>query len=212
MSLRREHQDLGSNKDNIHIYLKTDKQREAVFNETTSSHERYIILMNDELHSENKELNIKLAEMTIERDEAIADTDRLETAKRYSNGLLKNLGELNKMYIAFNTIMQSNYTTMHGHFNSLYRFNTINQYLCLVAFLLQFATIYTISNSILAVLCGVLPVMYYGLYFTCFSSHKIHKICMLDYSNHLDVVKKSMADIEKITKSQDFLGDLIDNI
>ena len=45
-----------TNSENVHIYLKTNKEHDHVLKDATP-HEKYIILCNETLQSENKSLN-----------------------------------------------------------------------------------------------------------------------------------------------------------
>ena len=79
----------------VHIYLGKPEEKERVF-ANASSHEKYIILMNESLQSENRRLTIKITEQTQRVEELEGDEDRAEVRMNNVKGLLKNFNEMHK--------------------------------------------------------------------------------------------------------------------
>lgn len=82
---------------NLNIYLGSSDNKQLVL-ENASASEKYIIFMNDNLQTENKELRIKIDDITKEKDELQDDNEKFDTSKRYMKGLLKNLVEIEKLH------------------------------------------------------------------------------------------------------------------
>jgi len=80
---------------NVNIYLANPKDRENVLAEA-GSYQKYIILMNESLQSENRQQTIQIAQQA-ERIEGLED-DEDRADKRLNNvkGLLKNFNEMHK--------------------------------------------------------------------------------------------------------------------
>jgi|UniRef100_A0A6C0CXG2 outer membrane murein-binding lipoprotein Lpp len=81
---------------NINIYL-TEQNKETVLSGSTS-YERYIIIANETLQIENRELSKRIKTLENNVDDLESQMDKEETSKSYMRGLLKNLAELNKLF------------------------------------------------------------------------------------------------------------------
>ena len=81
--------------ESINIYL-YGRNKEKIL-EGASSHEKYIILMNETLQAENRELKNSVKELEVKNEELECDSDRSEISKKYTIGLLKNFAEIDKM-------------------------------------------------------------------------------------------------------------------
>ena len=81
----------------VHIYLKSDGKGENKVLEGASAHERYIILMNDNLqHRVEKRLGT-IKELEARVSELEDEVDRADTRRNYVKSLLKNFHEMHKM-------------------------------------------------------------------------------------------------------------------
>ena len=80
----------------VHIYLKSDGKDGSSCLKGASAHERYIIIMNDNLQvrAEKQLSTIKELEARIETLEE--EVDRSDTRRNYVKGLLKNFHEMHK--------------------------------------------------------------------------------------------------------------------
>ena len=82
-------------KEIVNIYL-SGRNKENVL-EGASPQERYIILMNETLQTENRELKNFVKDLEIKNEEFETDSDRSEVSKRYTIGLIRNFAEIDKM-------------------------------------------------------------------------------------------------------------------
>jgi hypothetical protein len=83
-------------KETVNIYLKSDSDKKNVLS-GASSHSKYIILMNETLQVENREMRTNIIEFENKLKESEEEEDRHDISKRYIKGLLKNLVEMEKM-------------------------------------------------------------------------------------------------------------------
>jgi len=83
----------------VNIYFKNQNDTEKVFRDLpSSSHERYIILMNETLQTENRVLTKRNSELEKRIDELEEENENYDTSKRYTRGLLKNFVELERLH------------------------------------------------------------------------------------------------------------------
>ena len=79
---------MSKTKENINIFLNTTEKKEAILS-TASSQESYIILMNDYLHSENKDYRDKNSELEYKIEELETDNTRMEGGNIYERNIKK---------------------------------------------------------------------------------------------------------------------------
>ena len=130
--------------ENVNIYMKNDSIKDNVLKDS-SSYERYIILMNESLHAENKELfntNKKLEKQISEYEEEV---DKYDISKRYTKGLLKNLVELERLRNRISENNEKMYFNMKDDFNKTYKNNKYYLRLYELVTLLIFAILYEIN-------------------------------------------------------------------
>lgn len=190
----------------VHIYL-DNNNRDKVFDKTTSSHERYIILMNDELQAENRQLHKTISTLNFEKQQLESDNERFDEAKRYSNGLLKNVAELNKLYIKLNILQKTQMQKIEEFNHSLMKqINELN--LCFSILI----CLYLILLFIPILRFLMIPIM---IIIFCLSRSRVkagsekYKRLILESDNKIKDINK---DITEITQSQDHLSELIDTI
>jgi len=192
----------------INIFLKNDETKNQILN-GSSSHSRYIILMNETLQMENRNLSAQVKELEYKVSEAEEEIDRYDVSKRYTKGLLKNLVELEK----FRAIVANNNQTIINAMNL-----DINQYSSKAKRHIR------ILESLMFVLVAI---FWETKYFDNFQLFVVFFIMLFNISfvenMHFNLPKKqflveneensrSNESIKKITDSQDFLSDYIDNI
>lgn len=85
---------ISEEKEGIHIYVKEGEKDPLLAK--ASVHERYIILMNDTLHQQNKEAESKISALESQVEELENQSDRDDKRRNYIKGLLKNFHELHK--------------------------------------------------------------------------------------------------------------------
>ena len=190
--------------ENVNIYMKNDSIKDNVLKDS-SSYERYIILMNESLQAENKELfntNKKLEKQISEYEEEV---DKYDISKRYTKGLLKNLVELERLRNRISENNEKMYFNMKDDFNKTYKNNKYYLRLYELVTLLIFAILYEIN--IIELLQFILFMIFIVINFYMFEkiNRKFNDIKCIE--NDELYIK-----IKKINDSQDFLNDYIDNI
>jgi hypothetical protein len=85
------------NFENFHIYLKSDKEKDMVLKDA-SPHEKYIILLNETLQTENRELRETITKNENAIETLEEDVDKLENSKRYMRGFLNNILIVEKLH------------------------------------------------------------------------------------------------------------------
>ena len=86
---------MSENKETVNIYLHDKDEKERVLKEA-SPHERYIILMNDTLQTENRQHVIQIKELEDRVEEMDGELGQAETRNSNIKGLLKNFHEMDK--------------------------------------------------------------------------------------------------------------------
>ena len=190
--------------ENVNIYMKNDLTKENILKDS-SSYERYIILMNETLQNENKELNITIKNLEKQISEYEEEIDQYDTSKRYTKGLLKNLVELEKMR---NRISENNdklYSQIRDEHNKIYKNNKFYMRFYELITLIIFSVFYEIK--IIELTHFVIFMFFVIINFYMFE--KINK--KIDDTKCVEN-DELFIKIKKINDSQDFLNDYIDNI
>ena len=196
-------------KETINIFLNNESDKEKIFRDPDLSEKRYIILQNDILHSENRQLSQEIHSLQKRVDELEEENDKYDTSKRYTRGLLKNLVELEKLrkgvaetnkYILLDTVkkFKDKYETEKFYFRIL---EAIISFCFLVILYLKiFDTTYFFLFSI-----GSLgPIIFVEQMFSNFN--------IPSYTDENKLIKELENEIKKISDSQDFLNEYIDCI
>jgi hypothetical protein len=194
------------NPENIHIYLKSDKDQEMLKN--VSSYEKYIILTNETLHSENRELrgeNLKLTEKVEKQED---DYDNLEKSINYMKGFLKNLvimeqisfsksEEYKKIYNDFDVEVKNfrNITLKHFRF--------LQAIMVIIVAVLYETEIYSFLQSF--IMCIIFVV------FSAFHESTIKEMKVPNtISLHLKKIHEKDSEMAELKKGQDFLNEYIE--
>ena len=80
----------------VNIFFKTNKIKEETLKGSTPF-DRYIILQNETLQEENRQLTSKVNDLQTENSLLQEDIDKYDNSSRYFKGLLINLSELEKL-------------------------------------------------------------------------------------------------------------------
>ena len=183
--------------EHVNIYLKNNTDKENIFRDS-STYEKYIILMNEDLQGENKNLTEQINDL---KDE----NDKYDTSKRYIKGLLHNLIEIEKM----TTEINENICKFYKKEKNIYETNFIS-----TKFYFQ------LYESFFIIFLGILFQLsliniFLVLIFTFYISGNFYfieklptKFIICDLSENDKLNEK----IQKIKNSQDFLSEYIDNI
>ena len=105
----------------VNIFFKTNKTnkiKDEIFKGSTPF-DRYIILQNETLQEENRELVSKVNELQNKNSSLQDDIDKYDNSTRYFKGLLKNLSELEKLSTVVSTeieILSNKNFTLYKNF------------------------------------------------------------------------------------------------
>ena len=116
---------MNDKKETVNIFFKNDTDKEKVLKDS-SSYERYIILMNELLQSENRDLAYKNADLQQQIAQLESDNETYDNSKRYTRGLLKNLVELEKLRNDVSKISKTRFNGIEKYITAYY--DTQKQY------------------------------------------------------------------------------------
>jgi hypothetical protein len=190
--------------ENVNIYMKNDSIKENILKDS-SSYERYIILMNESLQNENKELNTTIKNLEKQIADYEEEVDKYDVSKRYTKGLLKNLVELERLRTKISENNEKMYSDIKDDCNKTFKNNKfylrlyelITLVICSVLFEINFLDLFQF----------ILFMNFIIINFYAFEKINI-KIKNVKCLENDELYIK----IKKINDSQDFLNDYIDNI
>jgi len=195
------------NKD-VNIYFTNDKTRDNTLKDSTS-YERYIILMNETLQTENRTLSSKISDIEKKVDILEEENDTFDNSKRYTRGLLKNLVELEKMHSQISAKHKLMFLDTKEYINKyfkkhIYYFRVLECILICFSALIYHNNVFNDMEFLLFSIFFIIPIVFTEMIFSKFDLPK--------YSNDIDTIKEIEDKIKKINDSQDFLSDYIDNL
>ena len=176
-----------------HIFLNTAEKKDNILTGSTS-YEKYIICMNDQLTAENHSLHKKLQDLTTEKDSIEDENEKYDISKRYTKGLLHNLVELEKLHNNARIITKDMFNISHSSITYKFIIDLLFLLYTIILFYLDYSILFIITIQI--IICTS--------YTTLQNKHKNN----IFYSQLADLDSK----ITKIKNSQDFIGTYIDNI
>lgn len=199
---------MNDKKETVNIFFKNDTDKEKVLKDS-SSYERYIILMNELLQSENRDLAYKNADLQQQISQLESDNETYDNSKRYTRGLLKNLVELEKLRNDVSKISKTRFNGIEKYITTYYEqqkqyftyLKSVIIGIIAVIFHFKFFTTYQF------ILCFVLvssPIIFLELHF--------RKFKIPSYKADGEIIKAKEERIKEISDSQDYLSELIDNI
>ena len=187
----------------INIYLNNQEIKSTILNDVTAER-RYIILQNDTLQAENRNLNNRIHDLENQIEELETDSAKMERSATYIKGMLKNFVEVDKLYKIVdkeNTQLQSKMTKIYIDMKSLLFTNLI---IYKVISMLIFSICFCIGNpSIFFILDNLLCLYIFYEY-----NSKFKRNTNLSESENTMEIREKIKDIHK---SQDYIVDLIDN-
>lgn len=195
-------------KETVNIYLKSESDK-AILKSTSSPERKYIILQNDQLHAENREMRYRIHELEVKVREQEEEEDKRDVSARYTKGLLKNLVELEKMHAETaklqKDILQGAETFLVFYKTKAFRHLRILQAMLLAVLGILYETEYLQGFQFYMVFTIVIFVV-------AFTENILKALILPDYPDKTLRITKLHSDIKEITDAQDFLSEYIDNL
>ncbi len=199
--------------EHVNLYFKNNDSREELF-KNTNPYEKYIITMNESIQVENRELKERVKDLEHELQERVEEIDTYDVSKRYTKGLLKNLVELEKLRAQISKNNEESYKKIEEFIQNKKKKSDkyVNIYNFLIIILLylvyQFNGLNFIIHSQFFVEILVFLLTYHIFTFN-YTYIKINeKVPSFENIENINLELK----IKKISESQDFLSDYIDNL
>lgn len=170
------------------ISISTDNKKKRKLEESEKPFETYILIQNEELSNQNKQLIIDMKELEREKDEIDNFLDKSDRDKLHLKNFTKTIKDLNELYMSLvdsKTIVMRIQNNVINIFISFYLFQFI-----FVFFNIHYLIYITMYSGIL---------MYIGTFYKKFEKNS--SIC-----------KKYKNEITEIKKSNQYLDDYIDNM
>lgn len=190
----------------INIYLRDQETKSAVISDL-SAERKYIILQNDTLQAENKNLNNKIVELENHIEELETDSAKMERSSTYIKGMLKNFVEVDRLYRK----IDSNNTQLESKMNKIIK--DMNE--SLIKELLR----YKVVSILFFIICFFIGHKYSAytfftfdqIFFIVLFSKYIYKTMKNTTVSESESVKETRTKINEIHKAQDYIVELIDN-
>jgi hypothetical protein len=193
---------------NVHIYLKSDNDStQRVFSKPDGQFDRYVILMNETLQVENRELRDSLKENEARAEELESENDRHDKGKTYIKGLLKNLVELDTLRKADTAINTEIHLTILKQVKN-YKLQMYKNLQVLTVCLLVACIALAIYGSwVYAMICALLSCA--DIWSRCES---ITCFVTSNFAEKNESLKTIRAEIKIITDAQDFIHNHMDSL
>lgn len=207
----------------VNIVLNTEEKKDKVLKSDNSTNE-YIIMMNDHLQYENRELREKVNEQTTEISTLEEDCDKSEKSIRYMKGLLKNMNEIRNNAIESRNLTHKTYLAIRSKYREEARLvslipKVVYYYLGVLFVFMMFLMLYIGSIegcigvfvlSFINTMALVLGFLFNGMMPEDFmKTYEKENELMTETSKK---VKELDTQIKKTEDSIDFINETIDNI
>jgi hypothetical protein len=190
----------------VNIFFKTNKIKEETLKGSTPF-DRYIILQNETLQEENRQLTSKVNDLQTENSSLQEDIDKYDNSSRYFKGLLKNLSELEKLA----GIVASEIEILgNKNFNIYKNFKIKAQrhiYYLEAIMILFMGILY--EFKFLSQFQSIV-VVFIILFNIAFTQNMLNNLVCDNIENPL--INNTKKKIDDIHKGQDYLSDYIDNL
>lgn len=190
----------------VNIFFKTNKIKEETLKGSTPF-DRYIILQNETLQEENRQLTSKVNDLQTENSLLQEDIDKYDNSSRYFKGLLKNLSELEKLA----GIVASEIEILgNKNFNIYKNFKIKAQrhiYYLEAIMILFMGILY--EFKFLSQFQSIV-VVFIVLFNIAFTQNMLNNLVCDNIENTL--INNTKKKIDDIHKGQDYLSDYIDNL
>ena len=196
-----------NNKD-VNIFFTNDNAKDNTLKDSTP-YERYIILMNEMLQTENRKLSSEIHELEKNVDRLEEENESYDNSKRYTRGLLKNLVELEKMHSQISAKHKLMFLDSRDYINKYFK-KYIYLFRLLECMLVVFSAVIYHNNIFDTMQFSLFSVFF--IFPVIFTENIFSKFDIPNYSNDFDTIKEIEHKIKKISDSQDFLSEYIDNL
>jgi hypothetical protein len=193
-------------KETVNIYFKNDDVKNDVL-KGASAHEKYIIIQNQTLQQEHRDLSFQIKELELKIKEIEDENETYDESKRYIRGLLKNLVELERFREKISdinqTIAENIKDTIQEYMKTQIRLFRFLQILFTVIFSIVFNfEIFDIFQFCIFLICVMISLGFTELLFYNFVIPK--------YEHEMKDIEELEVKIKQIHQTEDFLHKYIE--
>jgi vacuolar-type H+-ATPase subunit I/STV1 len=190
----------------VNIFFKNDDVKNEVL-KGASAHEKYIILQNQTLQEEQRDLSSQVKELETRVKELEEENETYDESKRYTRALLKNLVELERYKSKISDISQNinkNTTTKFEEYTKtqLRYFRFLQAFLAVVL-----AVVYNIN------MFDVLQLCFLGIFIAIpvgFTEFFFYNLTLYKSNEDLKTIEEIESKIKQINQNEDFLHKYIE--
>lgn len=193
-------------KETVNIFFKTDDVKNEVL-KGTSAHEKYIIIQNQTLQQEHRDLCVQIKELELKVKELEDENETYDESKRYIRSLLKNLVELERFREKISDINQKIAENIKDTFQEY-----MKTQLRLFRFLqIVFTVIFSIVFNI-----EIFDIFQFSIFFICviislvFTELLFYNFVIPKYENEMKDIEDLEVKIKQIHQTEDFLHKYIE--
>lgn len=193
-------------KETVNIFFKTDDVKNEVL-KGTSAHEKYIIIQNQTLQQEHRDLSVQIKELELKVKELEDENETYDESKRYIRSLLKNLVELERFREKISDINQKIAENIKDTFQEY-----MKTQLRLFRFLqIVFTVIFSIVFNI-----EIFDIFQFSIFFICviislvFTELLFYNFVIPKYENEMKDIEDLEVKIKQIHQTEDFLHKYIE--
>lgn len=195
-------------KETVNIFFKTDDVKNEVL-KGTSAHEKYIIIQNQTLQQEHRDLSFQIKELELKVKELEDENETYDESKRYIRGLLKNLVELERFREKISDINQKIAENIKDTFQEYIRnqvklFRFLQIALAIIFSIVCNFEMFDILQLSIFLICVIVTLVFTELLFYNFVIPK--------YENEMKDIEDLEAKIKQIHQTEDFLHKYIECI
>ena len=193
------------NKEIVNIYLHDKDIKEGLLS-GASPHEKYIILMNDTLQTENREYLIRVKELENRVEEMETDLGLAEIRNVNIKGLLKNFHEMNKWRKDLSEQEKEILTKTQSSIQS-FKYRATRHLRVLEAILVLFVGMcfqYFPITEFLSVLVMLMIIVF-------FQESILQNLQLPVFPKEEEKAKKLSKEIQKTIKAQDYIHEFLDS-
>lgn len=170
------------------IQIITNDSKKAKIEESDKPVETYILIQNEELSNQNKQLIIDMKNLEQEKNEIDECLDKTERDKLHMRNFMKSLRHINSLYVS---IYSTSYDTIKTQDNvmGVFSFCSIFQ-----LFLMFLGLDYIILSFSIIIFLGLISILYKDIF------------------KKKDKLNRYISNVTETEKSNDYLNDYIDNM